>query len=144
MVPNPRGVRRKTPEKKRTKKRESLVVKRRLFPSFFHFVNLREIHRESLPNNFNPIVEYLRLKQDSLYLETQKAYYGLSEKDIDNFYATRYPKFRERMRELQQSGMVRAYAPLAEISSGLVAQFEHAMIVKEKPLVYTRHEDDEW
>src|SRR3989344_4598231 len=102
MVPNPRVVIRKTPEKKRTKKRESLVVKRRLFPSFFHFVNLREIHRESLPNNFNPIVEYLRLKQDSLYLETQKAYYGLSEKDIDNFYATRYPKFRERMRELQQ------------------------------------------
>ena len=48
------------------------------------------------------------------------------------------------MRELQQSGIVRSYAPLAEISSGLVAQFEHAMIVKEKPIVYTRHEDDEW
>lgn len=48
------------------------------------------------------------------------------------------------MRELQQSGIVRAYPPLAEISSGLVAQFEHAMIVKDKPLVYTRHEDDEW
>ncbi len=48
------------------------------------------------------------------------------------------------MRELQQSGIVRAYPPLAEISSGMVAQFEHAMIVKEKALVYTRHEDDEW
>ncbi|MBI2666055.1 type II methionyl aminopeptidase [Candidatus Woesearchaeota archaeon] len=48
------------------------------------------------------------------------------------------------MKELLQSGVVRAYAPLAEISSGMVAQFEHAMIVKEKPLVYTRHEDDEW
>src|SRR3989338_845229 len=47
------------------------------------------------------------------------------------------------MRELQQSGIVRSYTPLAEISSGLVAQFEHAMIVKEKPIVYTRHEDDE-
>ena len=48
------------------------------------------------------------------------------------------------MRELLQTNIVRAYAPLAEISSGLVAQFEHAMIVKEKAVVYTRHEEDEW
>ncbi|MBI2146661.1 type II methionyl aminopeptidase [Candidatus Woesearchaeota archaeon] len=48
------------------------------------------------------------------------------------------------LRELQQSGIVKAYAPLAEISQGIVAQFEHSMIVQDKPVVYTRHKDDEW
>ncbi len=48
------------------------------------------------------------------------------------------------LRELQQLGIVKPYSPLAEISGGMVAQFEHAMIVKDKPLVYTRHEEDEW
>ncbi len=48
------------------------------------------------------------------------------------------------LKELQQSGVIRAYAPLAEVNQGLVAQFEHSAIVKDKPMVYTRHEDDEW
>ena len=48
------------------------------------------------------------------------------------------------LRELQRLGAVQAYAPLAEVSTGLVAQFEHSMIVKDKPLIYTRHEDDQW
>ena len=48
------------------------------------------------------------------------------------------------LRELQKSGIVRAYPPLAEVSGGIVAQFEHSMIVKDKPTVYTRTEQDEW
>ena len=48
------------------------------------------------------------------------------------------------MRELLQSGIVHSYPPLVEVAKGMVAQFEHAMIVKDKPLVVTRHEDDEW
>ena len=48
------------------------------------------------------------------------------------------------LRELQQLRIVKAYAPLAEISQGLVAQFEHSMIVQDKPMVYTRHKEDEW
>lgn len=48
------------------------------------------------------------------------------------------------LKELQQMDIVRAYPPLAERSGGMVAQFEHSMIVKEKPVVYTRHEDDGW
>lgn len=48
------------------------------------------------------------------------------------------------IRELQQQGIVKAYAPLAEISGGIVAQFEHSMIVRDKPIVYTRHKEDEW
>jgi methionyl aminopeptidase len=48
------------------------------------------------------------------------------------------------MRELQQLGIVRAYPPLAEVSGGIVTQFEHSMIVKDKPIVYTRTEQDEW
>ena len=48
------------------------------------------------------------------------------------------------MRELLQSEIVHPYPPLAEVAQGMVAQFEHAMIVKDKPQVYTRHEEDEW
>jgi len=48
------------------------------------------------------------------------------------------------LRELQQLGIVRNYPPLAEVSGGMIAQFEHSMIVKDKPIVYTRHEEDQW
>lgn len=48
------------------------------------------------------------------------------------------------LRELQQLGIVKSYPPLAEVANGMVAQFEHAMIVQDKALVYTRHEKDEW
>lgn len=48
------------------------------------------------------------------------------------------------LRELQQTGIVRNYPPLAEVSGRNVAQFEHSMIVQDKPLVYTRHEEDTW
>ena len=48
------------------------------------------------------------------------------------------------LRELQQLGIIKSYPPLAEVANGMVAQFEHAMIVKDKPLVYTRHEEDKW
>ncbi len=48
------------------------------------------------------------------------------------------------MRELQQLGIVHSYPPLVEVSGGIVTQFEHSMIVKDKPIVYTRHEFDEW
>lgn len=48
------------------------------------------------------------------------------------------------LRELQRSGIVKAYPPLVEVSGGMVTQFEHAMIVKDKPIVYTKHEEDEW
>jgi len=48
------------------------------------------------------------------------------------------------MRELQQLGIVRSYPPLVEVSVGIVTQFEHSMIVKDKPIVYTRTEQDEW
>ncbi len=48
------------------------------------------------------------------------------------------------LRELQKIGIVNAYPPLVEVSSGIVSQFEHSMIVKSKPIVYTRHEDDKW
>lgn len=48
------------------------------------------------------------------------------------------------LRELLTNNIIHQYPPLTEISSGMVSQFEHAMIVKDKPLVYTRHEDDSW
>ena len=48
------------------------------------------------------------------------------------------------LRELQQLGIVKSYPPLAEVANGMVAQFEHSMIVQDKALVYTRHDDDQW
>lgn len=48
------------------------------------------------------------------------------------------------LKELQNIGAIRAYSPLAEISGGMVAQFEHSLIVTDKPLVYTRNNEDEW
>ncbi|HLD00813.1 MAG TPA: type II methionyl aminopeptidase [Candidatus Nanoarchaeia archaeon] len=48
------------------------------------------------------------------------------------------------MRELEQSGIIKDYPPLVEVSGGMVSQFEHSMIVQDKPLVYTRDEKDSW
>ncbi len=49
------------------------------------------------------------------------------------------------LRELLKSNIIRSYPPLVEVSKGMVAQFEHSMIVtKDGPLVYTRHKDDTW
>ena len=48
------------------------------------------------------------------------------------------------LRELHKSGIIRAYPPLAEVTGRKVAQFEHSMIVKDNPLIYTKHKDDEW
>ena len=48
------------------------------------------------------------------------------------------------LRELQKQGIITGYPPLAEVTGSMVAQFEHSMIVRDKPLVYTKHEDDSW
>jgi methionyl aminopeptidase len=48
------------------------------------------------------------------------------------------------LRELERLDIIRGYPPLAEISGAKIAQFEHSMIVKDKPIVYTRHDEDEW
>ncbi len=49
------------------------------------------------------------------------------------------------MKELSKSPALEEYPPLAERSKGMVAQFEHSMIVTaDGALVYTRHPDDTW
>ena len=48
------------------------------------------------------------------------------------------------LKELLRTGVITAHPPLAEISGGMVAQFEHSMVVKDKPIVYTRIEEDKW
>ena len=42
------------------------------------------------------------------------------------------------LRELQRVGTVRSYPPLAEVTGRKVAQWEHSIIVKDKPVVYTK------
>ncbi len=48
------------------------------------------------------------------------------------------------LRELLKTNAVHAYPPLVEVSGGIVTQFEHSIIVKDKPIVYTRDEEDCW
>lgn len=48
------------------------------------------------------------------------------------------------LRDLQRTGAITAYPPLAEVTGRKVAQFEHSMIVKDKPIVYTRVNKDLW
>jgi len=45
------------------------------------------------------------------------------------------------LKQLQQEGIIQAYPPLVEVSNGMVAQFENSMIVKDKPIVYTKDEN---
>lgn len=46
------------------------------------------------------------------------------------------------LRQLQQEGIIQAYPPLVEVSNGMVAQFENSMIVRDKPIIYTKEEED--
>jgi len=49
------------------------------------------------------------------------------------------------LRELVKQGVLQDYPPLCEVSNGLVAQFEHSMIVTSDGVeVITRHADDTW
>lgn len=45
------------------------------------------------------------------------------------------------IRDMMQAGVLNAHPPLLEKGKGLVAQSEHSVIVKEKPIVYTRFDD---
>ena len=42
------------------------------------------------------------------------------------------------LRELKQLGIIKSYPPLAEVTGKMVAQSEHSVIVKDKPIVYTK------
>ncbi|HIJ12040.1 TPA: type II methionyl aminopeptidase [Candidatus Woesearchaeota archaeon] len=48
------------------------------------------------------------------------------------------------LKALHQQGVITAYPPLAERTGGMVAQYEHSMIVGEKTEIYTKHEEDSW
>jgi len=43
------------------------------------------------------------------------------------------------LRELSQLGMLDAHPPLLDKSQGLVSQAEHSVIVKDKPIIYTKN-----
>lgn len=48
------------------------------------------------------------------------------------------------LRELERLGIIKSYPPLAEVTGKKVTQFEHSMIVKDKPIIYTKIEGDGW
>lgn len=45
------------------------------------------------------------------------------------------------LREMIQAGIVHPHPPLLEKGKGLVSQAEHSVIVKDKPIIYTKHDD---
>ncbi|MGV8169172.1 MAG: type II methionyl aminopeptidase, partial [Candidatus Nanoarchaeia archaeon] len=45
------------------------------------------------------------------------------------------------LREMMQAGAVYAHPPLLEKAKGLVAQTEHSVIVRDKPIIYTKQDD---
>jgi methionyl aminopeptidase len=47
-------------------------------------------------------------------------------------------KIRLAMRELREKGALYDYAPLKEVSNGIVSQHEHTVIVKDEPIVTTK------
>jgi methionyl aminopeptidase len=46
------------------------------------------------------------------------------------------------LRELGSMGVLDAHPPLLEKGKGLVSQAEHSVIVQDKPIVYTKLDDD--
>lgn len=48
------------------------------------------------------------------------------------------PKVNFALRELEREGVVRSYPPLVDKAHGLVSQAEHSLIVRDKPVVFTR------
>ena len=46
------------------------------------------------------------------------------------------------LRELNSKGMIHAHPPLLDKNKGLVSQAEHSVIVKDKPIIYTKLDDD--
>ncbi|MGV8162562.1 MAG: type II methionyl aminopeptidase [Candidatus Nanoarchaeia archaeon] len=45
------------------------------------------------------------------------------------------------LREMMQAGILHAHPPLLEKGKGLVAQSEHSVIVRDKPIIYTKYDD---
>jgi methionyl aminopeptidase len=50
-------------------------------------------------------------------------------------------KVRYALNDLNNLGMIHAYSPLVEVGRGMVAQSEHTVIVREKPIITTLREE---
>ena len=48
------------------------------------------------------------------------------------------------LRELDRMGIITGHPPLGEVSGAVITQFEHSMVVRDKPIVYTRTDEDQW
>ena len=72
---------------------------------------------------------------------TVKGYHGLpfASRWLEKEYGV--GKTRIALQELQRNNSIKAHPPLSEKRGGLVSQHEHSVIVKDKPIIYTRLED---
>ena len=51
-------------------------------------------------------------------------------------------KTKLALRELERAGIIHPHPPLKEISDGLVSQHEHTFLVKDKPIITTKLDED--
>ena len=52
------------------------------------------------------------------------------------------PKVNFGMRELMQTDVVRSYPPLVDKAHGIISQAEHTLLVKDKPVILTKYDDE--
>jgi len=48
------------------------------------------------------------------------------------------PQIRFALREMKQQNIIKEFPPLKDKDNGLVSQAEHSLIVRDKPIVFTR------
>jgi methionyl aminopeptidase len=95
-------------------------------PTVFSFVGGRQVRSPSARKMIDDIKEFNGLPFTTRWLMPK---YG--------FAATQLA-----LRDMTVAGVVHAHPPLLEKDKGLVAQWEHSVIVKEKSIVFTRHNEE--
>ncbi len=96
------------------------------------------IYESSNPNVFMEIAKKPARSPDTRSIfQVIETYHGLPF--AKRWLSRKYPSFKVNMalRELTMAGAVRAFPPLIEKSHGIITQFEHTIIVKDRPEVLT-------
>ncbi|MBI2133782.1 type II methionyl aminopeptidase [Candidatus Woesearchaeota archaeon] len=99
------------------------------------------IFESSNPTVFMEITKRpIRSPETRKILEHIQGYHGLPF--AKRWLSRQFPAFRVNMalKELTIAGIIRAFPPLVEKSHGIITQFEHTVIVGEKPIVLTAEE----
>ncbi|MFA6072496.1 MAG: type II methionyl aminopeptidase [Candidatus Woesearchaeota archaeon] len=94
-------------------------------PSVFSLVSEKPLRNQIARKMMQDLKEYNGLPFTSRWLIPK---YGVAATQI-------------ALKEMMSNGSVYAHPPLLEKGRGIVSQWEHSVIVLEKPIVYTKHDD---